>query len=184
MSDPARYLERSKTSIAAHVRAHAGSQKKGAIVFDYGNNIRQEAGRRVSRTLRESPGFVPEFNPAAVLRGKGPFRWAALSGDPQDIHRHRRGGAGDVPGGRGARSLDPSVRATASRFRAAGAHLLAGVRRQGALRTRDHDLVAKGAIKAPIVIGRDHLDAGSVASPTARPRECATDRTPSPTGRS
>ena len=164
-SDPARYLERSKTSIAAHVRAMLALKKKGAIVFDYGNNIRQEARQAGVADAFEIPGFVPEFIRPLFCEGKGPFRWAALSGDPQDIHRTDEAVLELFPADE---ALGRWIRLARDRvaFQGLPARICwLGYGDRARFGLAINDLVAKGAIKAPIVIGRDHLDAGSVASP-------------------
>ena len=164
-SDPARYLERSKTSIAAHVRAMLALKKKGAIVFDYGNNIRQEARQAGVADAFEIPGFVPEFIRPLFCEGKGPFRWAALSGDPQDIHRTDEAVLEMFPADE---ALGRWIRLARDRvaFQGLPARICwLGYGDRARFGLAINDLVAKGAIKAPIVIGRDHLDAGSVASP-------------------
>jgi len=164
-SDPARYLERSKTSIAAHVRAMLALKKKGAIVFDYGNNIRQEGRQAGVADAFEIPGFVPEFIRPMFCEGKGPFRWAALSGDPQDIHRTDEAVLELFPADE---ALGRWIRLARDRvaFQGLPARICwLGYGDRARFGLAINDLVAKGAIKAPIVIGRDHLDAGSVASP-------------------
>ena len=164
-SDPARYLERSKTSIAAHMRAMLALKKKGAIVFDYGNNIRQEARQAGVADAFEIPGFVPEFIRPLFCEGKGPFRWAALSGDPQDIHRTDEAVLEMFPADE---ALGRWIRLARDRvaFQGLPARICwLGYGDRARFGLAINDLVAKGAIKAPIVIGRDHLDAGSVASP-------------------
>ncbi len=164
-SDPARYLERSKTSIAAHVRAMLALKKKGAIVFDYGNNIRQEGRQAGVADAFEIPGFVPEFIRPMFCEGKGPFRWAALSGDPQDIHRTDEAVLEMFPADE---ALGRWIRLARDRvaFQVLPARICwLGYGDRARFGLAINDLVAKGAIKAPIVIGRDHLDAGSVASP-------------------
>jgi len=164
-SDPARYLERSKTSIAAHVRAMLALKKKGAIVFDYGNNIRQEGRQAGVADAFEIPGFVPEFIRPLFCEGKGPFRWAALSGDPQDIHRTDEAVLEMFPADE---ALGRWIRLARDRvaFQGLPARICwLGYGDRARFGLAINDLVAKGAIKAPIVIGRDHLDAGSVASP-------------------
>ncbi|PYT34338.1 MAG: urocanate hydratase [Acidobacteria bacterium] len=164
-SDPARYLERSKTSIAAHVRAMLALKKKGAIVFDYGNNIRQEARQAGVADAFEIPGFVPEFIRPLFCEGKGPFRWAALSGDPQDIHRTDEAVLEMFPADE---ALGRWIRLARDRvaFQGLPARICwLGYGDRARFGLKINELVARGALKAPIVIGRDHLDAGSVASP-------------------
>ena len=141
-------------------------QSAGAVTFDYGNNIRAQAeGRRRGRRLRHSR-LCAGVHPSAVLRGQGPFRWVALSGDPEDIYAHRSARAGTVPARRIAARWITLARERIHFQGLAGAHLLAGLRRTRRVRPgASTDWCARGEFKAPIVIGRDHLDAGSVASP-------------------
>ena len=180
---PEEFTDRARESMARHVEAMVGFQDAGAEVFDYGNSIRDEARQGGYDRAFEFPGFVPAYIRPLFAEGKGPFRWAALSGDPHDIavtdqavldlfpdddHLHRwiraAPGAGRVPGPAGADLL-----ARARRTRPRGAAV------QRARRPR--------RVSAPLVIGRDHLDAGSVASRTGRRRPWPTAPTPSPTGR-
>ena len=135
------------------------------MTFDYGNNIRTQAQRAGVENAFDIPGFVPEYIRPLFCEGKGPFRWAALSGDPEDIRVTDALALEMFARRRGAVPLD-SAGARACRVPGvARAHLLARIRRARALRAGINDLVRAGAIKAPIVIGRDHLDTGSVASP-------------------
>src|SRR3989454_848229 len=164
-SDPARYLERSKTSVAAHVRAMLALKKKGAVVFDYGNNIRHEAKQAGVAEAFDIPGFVPEYIRPLFCEGKGPFRWAALSGNPDDIHRTDEAALEMFPGDE---ALGRWIRMARDRvpFQGLPARICwLGYGDRARFGLRINELVGKGAIKAPIVIGRDHLDAGSVASP-------------------
>jgi urocanate hydratase len=140
-------------------------QKRGAIVFDYGNNIRAQAVKAGVRDAFDIPGFVPEYIRPLFCEGKGPFRWAALSGDPEDIRVTDRAAlemfADDEP-------LCRWIRLAGSRvpFQGLPARIFwLGYGDRARFGLRINELVRSGAIKAPIVIGRDHLDTGSVASP-------------------
>jgi urocanate hydratase len=163
--NPQDYLRRARASIAKHVRGMLALQKKGAVTFDYGNNIRAVAKDEGVADAFQIPGFVPEYIRPLFCKGSGPFRWVALSGDPQDI-----------------RVTDEAIRALfphkphllrwldMAQERIAFQGLPAricwleyGERAKAGLKF--NELVAGGKVRAPIVIGRDHLDCGSVASP-------------------
>jgi len=164
-ADPQRYAGLAAQSIAKHVQAMLAFQKKGAEVFDYGNNIRQRAFDGGVKNAFDFPGFVPAYVRPLFCEGKGPFRWVALSGDPEDIYRTDEAVAELFPENehllrwlRMAREKVP--------FQGLPARICwlgYGERVQAGLAF--NRLVAEGKISAPIVIGRDHLDAGSVASP-------------------
>jgi urocanate hydratase len=162
--DPKAYLDRAYASVAVHMRAMLEFQRGGAVLFDYGNNIRREA-ENAGVTDFSYPGFVPAFIRPLFCEGQGPFRWVALSGDPADIH------ATDEALIEAFRDNDHLVRwLRLARERVAFQGLPARICWLGhGDRARAgrifNDLVAAGRVKAPIVIGRDHLDAGSVASP-------------------
>jgi urocanate hydratase len=163
--DPETYLARARESVAVHVQAMLDMQRAGSVVFDYGNNIRTEAARAGVRDAYAFPGFVPAFIRPLFCEGKGPFRWVALSGEPEDIATTDRALMAEFAG-------DPRLvrwlRTAGERVAYQGlpariCWLGYGERaRAGAI---FNDLVASGRVRAPIVIGRDHLDAGSVASP-------------------
>ncbi len=164
-SDPAEYLRRSSVSVAAHVRAMLALKEKGAVVFDYGNNIRQAAREAGVERAFDIPGFVPEYIRPLFCEGKGPFRWVALSGDPADIHRTDEAVLELFPEDA---SLARWIRMAHDRvaFQGLPARICwLGYGERARFGLRLNELVAQGAVKAPIVIGRDHLDAGSVASP-------------------
>ena len=181
---PEEFTDRARESMARHVEAMVGFLDAGAEVFDYGNSIRGEARLGGYERAFDFPGFVPAYIRPLFCEGKGPFRWAALSGDPADIaatdqavldlfpdndplHRWIRGraGAGRVPG-------------------PAGPDLLARLRRAGPGRAAvQRDGRRPASCRAPIVIGRDHLDAARSPRRTARPRRWPTAPTRSPTGR-
>jgi len=152
-------------SMAAHVRAMLGLQAAGAVTFDYGNNIRAQARSAGVAEAFDIPGFVPEFIRPQFCEGRGPFRWAALSGDPADIARTDEAVLDLFPADA---SLHRWVRAAQERVAYQGlpariCWLGYGERARAGLAF--NELVRSGAVSAPIVIGRDHLDAGSVASP-------------------
>jgi urocanate hydratase len=163
--DPDTYVARSMESMADHVRGMLDLQKAGAIVFDYGNNIRAQARDAGVDNAFDFPGFVPAYVRPLFCLGKGPFRWAALSGEPADIHRTDELVLelfpDDIPLGRWIRMASEQVafQGLPSRI----CWLGQGERARFGLAI--NELVASGAVQAPIVIGRDHLDTGSVASP-------------------
>ena len=164
-SDPDKYLELSTSSIATHVKAMLELQKKGAITFDYGNNIRQVAKDKGVEDAFNFPGFVPAYIRPLFCEGKGPFRWAALSGDPEDIkvidEAILANFAHDEPLCRWIKMASEKVA-----FQGLPCRICwLGYGDRARMGLIMNDLVAKGKVKAPIVIGRDHLDAGSVASP-------------------
>lgn len=159
------YLEHSYDSMRRHVELMLMLQKKGAITFDYGNNIRARAKERGLQNAFDFPGFVPAYIRPLFCEGKGPFRWAALSGDPADIAETDRIIASLFPENEG---LQRWLRLASERIRFQGlpsriCWLGQGEREKAGLAF--NDLVKSGKVKAPIVIGRDHLDTGSVASP-------------------
>jgi urocanate hydratase len=164
-ADPARYREASMDSMAAHCRAILAMKERGAIAFDYGNNLRAQAKLRGVANAFDYPGFVPAYIRPLFCEGEGPFRWAALSGDPHDIEETDAALLEAFPHkARMARWL----RLAGERVKHMGlpariCWLGYGEReRAGKI---FNDLVRSGRVKAPLVIGRDHLDAGSVASP-------------------
>lgn len=163
--DPKDYLVRSRASIARHVRGMLEMKKRGAITFDYGNNIRAVARDEGVSEAFEIPGFVPEYIRPLFCRGSGPFRWVALSGDPEDIRVTDQAVRELFPNKiHLQRWLDMAAERISFQGLPAricwleyGERALAGL--------KFNELVASGRVKAPIVIGRDHLDCGSVASP-------------------
>jgi len=163
--DPADYIRRSYAAMAAHVRAMLELRKRGARAFDYGNNIRGQAQKAGVANAFDIPGFVPEYIRPLFCLGKGPFRWAALSGKPQDIYATDEAVLREFPEDE---ALARWIRKARSQVKFQGlpsriCWLGYGERaRFGAVINR---LVKTGKITAPIVIGRDHLDTGSVASP-------------------
>jgi len=164
-SDPEKYIQLSLKTMAKHVEAMLGMQKQGAIVFDYGNNIRQRAFDQGVKNAFDFPGFVPAYIRPLFCEGKGPFRWVALSGDPEDIYKTDQKLIELFPEDahlhrwlKMAREQVP-FQGLPSRI----CWLGYGERDKAGLAF--NEMVASGGLKAPIVIGRDHLDAGSVASP-------------------
>ncbi|XVU26614.1 urocanate hydratase [Actinoplanes sp. CA-054009] len=162
---PDEFTDRARASMARHVAAMVGFQDAGAEVFDYGNSIRGEAKLGGYERAFDFPGFVPAYIRPLFAEGKGPFRWAALSGDPADIHKTDKA----------ILDLFPENEALARWIRMAGERVAfqglparicwLGYGERDVAGARFNDMVARGDISAPIVIGRDHLDSGSVASP-------------------
>jgi urocanate hydratase len=164
-SNPDEYVERSMGSMATHVEAMLALQKKGAITFDYGNNIRTQAKKAGVENAFDIPGFVPEYIRPLFCEGKGPFRWVALSGDPADIARTDRLALELFPENK---TLARWMKLAQERihFQGLPARICwLGFGERAEFGVAMNDLVKRGEIKAPIVIGRDHLDTGSVASP-------------------
>jgi urocanate hydratase len=164
-SDPDEYVRRSMDAIAAHVRAMLALKRMGAVTFDYGNNIRTQAKKAGVEDAYEIPGFVPEYIRPLFCEGKGPFRWVALSGKPEDIRTTDRLAMELFPNNE---ILARWMRLAAERIHFQGlpariCWLGFGERAEFGLAINDY--VKRGKIEGPIVIGRDHLDAGSVASP-------------------
>ncbi len=163
--DPARYMAEARRSMGEHVRAMLDLKKRGAVVFDYGNNIRAEARKAGVEDAFDFPGFVPAYIRPLFCEGKGPFRWACLSGDPADLAATDDAVLRTFPGNEAlARWI------TLARERVQGQGLPAricwlGYGERARMGLVFNELVRTGAVRAPIVIGRDHLDAGSVASP-------------------
>ena len=163
--DPDTYIKAARESIAAHCEAMVGFQRSGAETFDYGNNLRGEAATAGYADAFSYPGFVPAYIRPLFCEGSGPFRWVALSGDPADITVTDRAIAELFPENE---SLHRWMRMASERVHFQGlpariCWLSYGERHLAGLRF--NDLVAAGEVSAPIVIGRDHLDSGSVASP-------------------
>jgi urocanate hydratase len=163
--DSRAYIARAEESIVEHVRAMLALQARGAITFDYGNNIRTVAHDRGVTDAFAIPGFVPEYIRPLFCEGKGPFRWAALSGDPRDIARTDDLVLELFPDDKGLRRWINAAR-TKVHFQGLPARICwLGLGERARFGVALNDLVANGEISAPIVIGRDHLDTGSVASP-------------------
>ena len=163
--NPDQYIARSMAAMAEHVRAMLALQQRGAIAFDYGNNIRAQARQAGVVDAFDIPGFVPEYIRPLFCEGRGPFRWAALSGDPEDI-RVTDEAALEMFGH--DESLVRWIHLARERvaFQGLPARILwLGYGERARFGLRINELVREGRLKAPIVIGRDHLDTGSVASP-------------------
>ncbi|HTR21454.1 MAG TPA: urocanate hydratase [Gemmatimonadales bacterium] len=164
-ADPEEYVRRAVASIAAHVRAMLALRQRGAVTFDYGNNIRTVALDAGVADAFEIPGFVPEYIRPLFCEGKGPFRWVALSGDPKDLHRTDRLVRELFPDNA---HLNRWITLAAERvaFQGLPARICwLGQGERARFGIALNQLVASGEVSAPIVIGRDHLDTGSVASP-------------------
>jgi len=163
--DPEEYVRRSMATMAEHVRAMLALKARGAVTFDYGNNLRGQAQQAGVANAFDIPGFVPEYVRPLFCEGKGPFRWAALSGDPEDIRATDRL----------ALEMFAHDDALCRWIRLAGERVAfqglpsrifwLGYGERARFGLALNDLVRRGVVRAPIVIGRDHLDAGSVASP-------------------
>jgi urocanate hydratase len=163
--DPEEYVKRAMDSMAVHVRGMLELMRQGSVVFDYGNNIRGQARDAGVENAFDFPGFVPAYVRPLFCLGKGPFRWAALSGEPSDIHRTDELVLELFPEDE---ALGRWIRMASERVAFQGlpsriCWLGQGERAKFGLAI--NELVARGEVKAPIVIGRDHLDTGSVASP-------------------
>ncbi|MFE4357577.1 MULTISPECIES: urocanate hydratase [Streptomycetaceae] len=162
---PAEFTQRARESMAAHVEAMVGFLDRGAEVFDYGNSIRGEAQLAGYDRAFAFPGFVPAYIRPLFCEGKGPFRWAALSGDPQDIHKTDKAVLDLFPENE---SLARWIKLAQEKvhFQGLPARICwLGYGERDKAGERFNDMVASGELSAPIVIGRDHLDCGSVASP-------------------
>jgi urocanate hydratase len=163
--NPDEYIDKSIQSMAVHVEAMLALQKKGAVTFDYGNNIRAQAQKAGVENAFDIPGFVPEYIRPLFCEGKGPFRWVALSGDPQDIARTDQLALELFPKNQ---TLARWMKLAKERIQFQGLPARIcwfGYGERAEFGVAMNELVKRGEIKAPIVIGRDHLDAGSVASP-------------------
>ncbi len=161
----AEYLKRSYASMVRHVQAMLDMQQQGAVVFDYGNNIRQQAKEHGVENAFDFPGFVPAYIRPLFCEGKGPFRWVALSGDPEDILKTDRKVLELFPeDDRLRRWINMAEERVA--FQGLPARICwLGYGERAKFGLAINEMVRSGELKAPIVIGRDHLDAGSVASP-------------------
>jgi urocanate hydratase len=185
ITDPAHYVELSTATMERHVRLMVALQSRGAVTFDYGNNIRQRAKDHGFKDAFSFPGFVPAFIRPQFCVGRGPFRWVALSGDPADIYKTDKALLDAFPRAAGPYNdrlhrwllschANPDALLAADFDACAPAFAFQGLPARicwFGLGERDkaglifNDLVARGEVSAPIVIGRDHLDCGSVASP-------------------
>ena len=164
-SDPEKYEKLSIEAAARQVEAMLGFQKAGSIVFDYGNNIRAQAQKGGVANAFDFPGFVPAYIRPLFCQGRGPFRWVALSGDPADIHRTDQAVLEMFPKDEALhRWIEKAQKQVA--FQGLPARICwLGYGERHKLGLAFNELVRKGEVSAPIVIGRDHLDSGSVASP-------------------
>jgi urocanate hydratase len=163
--NPQRYVQMTKASIVEHVKGLLKLQKKGATVFDYGNNIRGEALANGVKNAFNIPGFVPEYIRPLFCDGKGPFRWVALSGDPEDIYRTDRAVMETFPENKQLSNWIEKAQKHVA-FQGLPARICwLGYGERAKMGKIFNELVARGELKAPVVIGRDHLDCGSVASP-------------------
>ena len=164
-SDPASFTERARASMAAHVAAMVGFQDAGAAVFDYGNSIRREAELGGFDRAFAFPGFVPAYIRPQFEEGRGPFRWVALSGDPEDIAKTDRAVMELFPHDAGLHRWLTRAGETVH-FEGLPARICwLGYKERHLAGLRFNEMVASGELASPIVIGRDHLDSGSVASP-------------------
>ncbi len=164
-SNPNEYIRLAKSTIVTHVSAMLEFQKQGAITFDYGNNIRGEAKENGLENAFDFPGFVPEFIRPLFCDGKGPFRWAALSGDPKDIYTTDQAIIDAFPENKSLRNWIKMAQDKVH-FQGLPARICwLGYGERAKMGKIFNDLVANKQVSAPIVIGRDHLDCGSVASP-------------------
>jgi len=164
-TDPEAYLKRSFAAMGVHVEAMLALQSRGSVTFDYGNNIRTQAKKAGVVDPYRIPGFVPEYIRPLFCEGKGPFRWVALSGDPEDIYRTDRLASELFPQDETLARWLPLARKRIH-FQGLPARICwLGYGARAEFGVAMNRLVRRGELKAPIVIGRDHLDAGSVASP-------------------
>ncbi|WP_028401287.1 urocanate hydratase [Ectobacillus panaciterrae] len=164
-SNPEEYVKRSKASMATHVKAMLEMMEKGAVTFDYGNNIRQVAKDEGVENAFDFPGFVPAYIRPQFCEGKGPFRWVALSGDPEDIYKTDQAILREFADNE---HLCNWIRMAQEKIEFQGLPsriCWLGYGERARFGKILNDMVASGELKAPIVIGRDHLDSGSVASP-------------------
>ncbi|PFA15640.1 MULTISPECIES: urocanate hydratase [Bacillus cereus group] len=163
--DPERYVQLSKESMKKHVEAMLAMQEKGAITFDYGNNIRQVAFDEGLKNAFDFPGFVPAFIRPLFCEGKGPFRWVALSGDPEDIYKTDEVILREFADNEHLCNWIRMARQQVE-FQGLPSRICwLGYGERAKFGRIINEMVAKGELSAPIVIGRDHLDCGSVASP-------------------
>lgn len=164
-NNPNKYIEQSRKTVVTHCKAMFDFMQKGSIVFDYGNNIRGEAYNNCFKSAFEIPGFVPEYIRPLFCDGKGPFRWAALSGDPKDIFTTDEYVLKTFPENKAlARWIENAQKKV--HFQGLPSRICwLGYGERARMGKIFNHLVRDGKVKAPIVIGRDHLDCGSVASP-------------------
>ncbi len=164
-ADPDEYVRQSMRTMAAHVRAMLDLKARGSVTFDYGNNLRAQAEQAGVANAFDIPGFVPEYVRPLFCEGKGPFRWAALSGDPEDIRATDRL-ALEMFADDDALCRWITMAGEQVAFQGLPARIFwLGYGERARFGLALNDLVRRGVVSAPIVIGRDHLDTGSVASP-------------------
>jgi urocanate hydratase len=164
-TNPDEYIERAMRSMAVHIEAMLALQKKGAVTFDYGNNIRAQAKKAGVKNAFDIPGFVPEYIRPLFCEGRGPFRWVPLSGDSEDIARTDKLALELFPENQ---TLARWMKLAKERIQFQGLPARIcwlGYGERAEFGVAMNELVKRGELKAPIVIGRDHLDSGSVASP-------------------
>jgi len=163
--NPKKYIKMSFESIYNHCQAMIGFKNKGSIVFDYGNNIRGQAEKAGLNNAFDFPGFVPEYIRPLFCEGKGPFRWVALSGDPNDIYQTDKKVLDLFPDDMGLKRWINMAQKKV-KFQGLPSRICwLGYKQRNLFGEAINEMVASGELKAPIVIGRDHLDCGSVASP-------------------
>ncbi|MEW6105492.1 MAG: urocanate hydratase [Bacillota bacterium] len=163
--DPKQYIERAMRSMATQVEAMLEMKRRGAVVFDYGNNLRQQAFNAGVKDAFSYPGFVPAYIRPLFCEGKGPFRWVALSGDPEDIYKTDEVVLREFPENKHLARWIRMAREKVQ-FQGLPARICwLGYGERARFGKAINELVRRGEISAPIVIGRDHLDTGSVASP-------------------
>ena len=164
-SDPEKYTSKSFRSMMAHCEAIIGLQKKGSIAFDYGNNLRGQAKKAGLKNAFDFPGFIPEYIRPLFCEGKGPFRWVALSGEPEDIYKTDNAVLEMFPDDTVLSNWIKMARDQVE-FQGLPSRICwLGYGQRARFGMKLNEMVASGEVKAPIVIGRDHLDCGSVASP-------------------
>ncbi|HQY21280.1 MAG TPA: urocanate hydratase, partial [Ignavibacteria bacterium] len=164
-SDPQKYQELARKTVVIHCKTMWEFMKKGSVVFDYGNNLRGEAYNNCFKSAFEIPGFVPEYIRPLFCEGKGPFRWVALSGDPEDIYRTDEVIMKAFPDNKPLHKWLKAAREKVH-FQGLPSRICwLGYGDRAKAGKLFNDLVRDGIVSAPIVIGRDHLDCGSVASP-------------------
>ena len=165
-TNPEEYIKKSYESMAVHCQAMLDMQKRGSEVFDYGNNLRGQAEQNGGiKNAFDIPGFVPEYIRPLFCKGKGPFRWVALSGDPEDIYKTDKKVIELFPKDE---ALIRWIKMAQEKVQFQGLPsriCWLGYKERNIFAESINDMVASGELKAPIVIGRDHLDCGSVASP-------------------
>ncbi|HET7293956.1 MAG TPA: urocanate hydratase [Vicinamibacteria bacterium] len=164
-TDPQRHMAEARRAMAEHVRAMLDMKRRGAVVFDYGNNIRAEAKAAGVADAFDFPGFVPAYIRPLFCEGKGPFRWALLSGDPDDLAATDHAVLETFPEDRPLRRWITLARERVKSQGLPARICWLGYGERAKMGLAFNELVRRGRVKAPIVIGRDHLDSGSVASP-------------------